>query len=139
MYISRVVLYDNYSQYIQSPLLSTILTSATPLAPIPLPLRATHMAHPSSSANMALYRRPICNLFIYFYLKRSNELENITFLRSTLCPDQAQDHHLSSSTFLLCGPVKLYLVITTFHFQLEIIKSFYGSLRPLISVSLPRQ
>ena len=63
MYISRVVIYDNYSQHIHSPLLSTILTSSTSLAPIPLPLRVIHMAHLSSSANMALYRRLLCNLF----------------------------------------------------------------------------
>ena len=47
----RVVIYNNYSQYIHSPLLSTIVTSATSLAPIPLPF---HVAHLSSSAKMAL-------------------------------------------------------------------------------------
>ena len=64
----RVVIYDNYSQYIHSPLLSTILTSAISLAPKPLPLHAIHMAHLSSSANMVLYRQPLCNLFIYIYM-----------------------------------------------------------------------
>ena len=129
---------SNYSQYILSPLLSTILTSTTSLEP--LHLRAIHVARLSSSANMVLYRRPLIYLFIYFYLfiylfiylyiylfiylKHSNGLQSImNFSRSTLYPDQAQDHHLSSSTFLICAPVKLYLLIITFHFQLEIINT----------------
>ena len=63
LYISRAVMYNNYYQYSAS--LSTVLISATLLAPIPLPLCMIHMAHLSSSAIMALYRQPLCNSFIH--------------------------------------------------------------------------
>ena len=63
LYISRVVMYNNYYQYSAS--LSTVLISATLLAPIPLPLCMIHTAHLSSSAIMVLYRQPLCNSFIH--------------------------------------------------------------------------